>query len=55
MIFSNEVSSNSYRTSPISNVTIHKNTVTFLNASGRHKVKLESISQRVQFVKWLLS
>jgi hypothetical protein len=44
-----------YRALPISNVAVNKNTVTFVNASGRQRVTLDSTSERNQFIKWLLS
>ncbi len=48
-------SGNEYRNSPISNVVINKNTVTFHNANGIHKVELASSVERIHFVNWLLS
>jgi len=55
MPFIKGISIETYRTRPISNVTVNKNTVTFLNASGRQKVTFESTPERIQFIKWLLS
>lgn len=55
MSFSNQSAGTTYRTQPISNISVYKNTVMFLNASGRQKVTLDSTAERIQFIKWLLS
>lgn len=55
MPFSKGMSVEIYRVRPISNIAVNKNTVTFLNASGKQKVTLGSTPERVQFIKWLLS
>ena len=55
MSFLHGISGEAYRTHPISNVAVNKNTVTFQNATGNQKVKLGSTMERIQFIKWLFS
>jgi hypothetical protein len=55
MLFLNGVSVETYRNLPISNVAVNKNTVTFVNASGRQRVTLDSTQERIKFIKLLLS
>lgn len=55
MSFTHGISVEADVTRPISSITVNKKTVTFLNESGRQKVTFLSTSERIQFVKLLLS
>ncbi|GGA87578.1 hypothetical protein GCM10011369_32060 [Neiella marina] len=42
------------RNPPISNVAVNKKIVTYTNSDGKHKIELDSYSQKNSFINWLI-